>query len=155
MPSSKTPIAVAVAGGLALAGSVFSVNALAGGYMQDAGTTEAASAEDAATVKDTEGKCSGEKAAEGTCGIAQMDTDEDGRISKAEFAAAHDGSDEKFASHDPNNDGFIDAAEMEAHHAAKKGGEKAESGDKSAEKGSEAKGSMEGKCGEGKCGGGA
>lgn len=149
MPSSKTPIAVAVAGGLALAGSVFAVNAMAGGYMQDAGTTEAANAE-AATAKDTEGKCG-----EGSCGIAQMDTDRDGRISKAEFAAAHDGSDEKFASHDPNNDGFIDAAEMDAHHAAKKGGEKAESGDQSAEKGSEAKGSMEGKCGEGKCGGSA
>ena len=140
MTRSKKPIAVAVAGSLALVGSVFAVNALAGGYMQDAATAEDATAE---------------KHAEGSCGIAQMDTDKDGKISKAEFAAAHDGSDEKFASHDPNGDGFIDAAEMDAHHAEKKQGEGncGAHGDK--DKTAESKGSMEGKCGEGKCGGGA
>ena len=65
-----------------------------------------------------------------------MDTDKDGRISRAEFSAAHDGKDDKFGAHDPNNDGFISAEEMKAHHDAKRG-EKA---------------AMEGKCGEGKCG---
>ena len=66
-----------------------------------------------------------------------VDTDKDGKISATEFAAAHEGSDEKFAAHDPNGDGFIDADEMKAHHQAK-GADKSK---------------MEGKCGEGKCGG--
>lgn len=118
---NKKPVTLAIAGTLALAGAGFTVNALAGGYMHDHGTA------------------SDGKAAEGKCGIGKMDTDKDGKVSKSEFAAAHDGSDEKFASHDPNGDGFIDAAEMKAHHAAK-GADKSK---------------MEGKCGEGKCGGSA
>jgi uncharacterized low-complexity protein len=120
---NKKPIALAVAGTLALAGSTFAMQAMAGGYAQDAATEKAA-----------EGKCG-----EGSCGVDKMDTDKDGKVSKAEFAAAHDGSDAKFAAHDPNGDGFIDAAEMGAHHKAK-------SADKA---------KMEGKCGEGKCGGSA
>ncbi len=123
---NKKPIALAIAGGLVLAGTGFTVNALAGGYMNGAAGEEG---------KAAEGKCGGE----GKCGVAKMDTDKDGKISKTEFAAAHDGSDEKFASHDPNGDGFIDSAEMDAHHKAKGDG----------------KAKMEGKCGEGKCGGSA
>ena len=62
-----------------------------------------------------------------------MDTDKDGKISRAEFATAHAGKDDKFAAHDADKDGFITQAEMDAHHA-------------------DAKATSEGKCGEGKCG---
>jgi len=121
---NKKPLALVVAGGLVLAGSSFAFNALAGGYMNDPGTPG---------EKTAEGKCG-----EGKCGIEKMDSDKDGKVSKAEFAAAHEGKDEKFASIDANADGFIDADEAKAHHEAK--GDKAKT---------------EGKCGEGKCGGSA
>ena len=114
-------VAVALAGGILLAGSSFAMEPLAQGYLL--------AAQDAA--KAGEGKCG-----EGKCGMEKMDTDKDGRISRAEFSAAHGGKDDKFGAHDPNNDGFISAEEMKAHHDAKRG-EKA---------------AMEGKCGEGKCG---
>jgi uncharacterized low-complexity protein len=130
VPMNKKPITLAIAGTLALAGAGFTVNALAGGYMHGSSHDES---------KSSEGKCGEGKCGEGKCGIGKMDTDKDGKVSKAEFAAAHDGSDEKFASHDPNGDGFIDADEMKAHHQAK-GADKSK---------------MEGKCGEGKCGGSA
>ena len=142
---NKKPIALAIAGGLVLAGAGFTVNALGGGYMngampeQDSATNAKAADAKAGDAKAAEGKCGEGKCGEGKCGVDKMDTDKDGKISKTEFAAAHDGSDEKFASHDPNGDGFIDAAEMDAHHKAK-GADKAK---------------MEGKCGEGKCGGSA
>lgn len=125
MSLNRKPVAIAVIGGLALAGSAFAMSNLAGGYMQSA-----TAATDAAATQ--------AKHAEGSCGMDKMDTDKDGKISKAEFAAAHDGKDEKFAAHDGNGDGFIDAAEMDAHHKAKAKDDKA---------------GMEGKCGEGKCGG--
>ena len=121
---NKKPLALVVAGGLVLAGSSFAFNALAGGYMNDPGTPG---------EKTAEGKCG-----EGKCGMDKMDTDKDGKISKVEFAAAHDGKDDQFAAHDSNGDGFVDADEMKAHMDAK--GDKAK---------------MEGKCGEGKCGGSA
>ena len=138
MSSNKKPTAVAIgaalAGGLVLSGSAFAMSSLAQGYMLSASTTDAAKMA-------PEGSCGGDKAAEGKCGegkcgMEKMDTDKDGRISRAEFSAAHDGKDDKFGAHDPNNDGFISADEMKAHHDAKRG-EKA---------------AMEGKCGEGKCG---
>ena len=129
MPSKK-PIVIAVAAGsLALAGSAFAMTELAGGYMQAATAPETSAAEG--------------KAAEGSCGMDKMDTDKDGRISKAEFAAAHGGKDDEFASHDPDGDGFISAAEMDARQKA--GGDKAKTEGKCGE----------GKCGEGKCGGSA
>ena len=71
--------------------------------------------------------------------MAKMDTDKDGRLSRAEFDAAHKGSEETFASHDGDGDGFISQAEMDAHHAAKKDAK-------------DSKAAGEGKCGEGKCG---
>jgi len=43
------------------------------------------------------------------------DSDRDGRISRAEFIAAHDGDASRFAAHDANNDGFIGADEMKPH----------------------------------------
>jgi uncharacterized low-complexity protein len=133
-------IGTAVATGTLAAGSLFAMDAMASGYMQ-ADPPKAQAAEG----KCGEGKCGGgmAKAAdhEGKCGMTRMDTDKDGRLSRAEFAAAHKGSDEKFADHDGNGDGFITQAEMDAHHATMK---KA--------KGADAKASGEGKCGEGKCG---
>ena len=132
---TKKPITLAIAGTLALAGAGFTVDALAGGYM-NASSHDEAKAEQG---KAAEGKCGEGKCGEGKCGGAKMDTDKDGKVSKAEFAASHDGSDDKFAAHDTNGDGFIDAAEMDAQHKAKAAG----------------KAKMEGKCGEGKCGGSA
>ena len=118
MSHNKKPVAVAIgaalAGGLALSGSAFAMQPLAQGYMLAAASV-----------------AGDDKAAEGSCGMEKMDSDKDGRISKAEFTVAHDNDDSKFAAHDPDSDGFISAEEMKAHHAAKAG---------------------EGKCGEGKCG---
>ncbi len=140
----------ALAGSLILAGSAFAATPLAQGYML--GAQEAA-----ATQKTAEAACGAKhqadaghaghaehaghegKCGEGKCGMAMMDTDKDGKLSPAEFAAAHNGDSSKFAAHDGNGDGFIDADEMKAHHAAKKAAVPA-------------KADMEGKCGEGKCG---
>lgn len=135
--SSKKPALVslgtALAGGLLLSGSSFAVTPLAQGYMvgaQEAATaaTERGTAHGADKAK-AEGKCG-----EGKCGIDKVDTDKDGKVSRAEFAAVHPDEDAKFATMDSNGDGFVDQAEHEAHKAA-------------------GKADMEGKCGEGKCGG--
>jgi uncharacterized low-complexity protein len=160
------PLIVAVAAGSLVVGSLFTMDVMAHGYMQDAQPAAKAAEGKCGGAKAAEGKCGGAKAAEGKCGgakaaegkcggakaaegkcggakarkrrMADMDTDKDGKLSRAEFAAAHGGEDEKFAAHDGNSDGFITQAEMDAHHAQMKAGE--------------------GKCGgakatEGKCGG--
>lgn len=76
-------------------------------------------------MKAGEGKCGGMKAGEAKCGMTMMDTDKDGKVSKAEFDKAHEGM---FGQMDTNKDGFLDKDEL---------------------------GKMrQGKCGEGKCGGG-
>jgi uncharacterized low-complexity protein len=133
MSSTKKPVALAVgaalAGGLLLSGSAFSATQLAQGYLLGAQETTPAAADKAKEAscgadKKAEGKCG-----EGKCGMDKMDTDKDGKISKAEFAVAHDNDDSKFGAHDPDSDGFISAEELKAH--------------------------KEGKCGEGKCGGSA
>ncbi len=110
-------VAIALAGGLALTGSAFAMEPLSQGYLL-AGQEAA---------KAAEGKCG-----EGKCGMAKADTDKDGKVSQAEFNAAHPDKAAKFAEIDTNKDGFIDAAEHKAHAGAK---------------------GAEGKCGEGKCGG--
>ena len=134
--SPAKPVALAMAtalGGIALSGAAFSMTPLASGYK--------VAAPEAAADDGKAGK------AEGRCGVERADSDGDGRISAAEFAAAHPEKDPSyFAGIDTNGDGFIDQAEHDAHHAAKKAG----SGDKDADKAAH-----EGKCGEGKCGGGA
>ena len=131
MSQTRKPL-ILLAGAAIAAGSLFSMDTLAHGYMQDAKP---------AAAKAAEGKCGGQAAAkdalEGGCGMAKMDTDKDGRLSRAEFDAAHKGKEEKFAAHDLDGDGFISQAEMDKHHAAQKG---------------DAKAATEGKCGEGKCG---
>lgn len=124
MSQSRTSLALLVGAAVA-AGSLFSMDTLAHGYMQDA---------KAPVAKD---------AHEGGCGMAMMDTDKDGRLSRGEFDAAHKGKEEKFAAHDLDGDGFISQAEMDKHHAAEKGETKVASEGKCGE----------GKCGEGKCGG--
>jgi len=130
--SQKKPVALAIgatlAGGLMLSGSAFASTQLAQGYLlgaQDAGTTE--------------------KAKEGSCGVAAMDSDKDGKVSRAEFEAMHDGQGAMFDEIDTDKDGFMSADESKAHSEGRCGSDKnAKSGDKTG---------MEGKCGEGKCGG--
>lgn len=133
--SQKKPIALAIgatlAGGLMLSGSAFASTQLAQGYLlgaQEAGTAE--------------------KAKEGSCGVAAMDSDKDGKVSRAEFEARHADKAGMFDEIDTNKDGFMDADESKAHHEGRCGSDKkadsAKSGDKAG---------MEGKCGEGKCGG--
>ena len=125
---SNKPVSLAVTAalvsGLGLSASAFAMSDLAQGYLLSAGEAT--------------------KGGEGKCGMAKMDTDKDGRISRTEFAAAHKGDTSKFAAHDPNSDGFISAGEMKAHHDADKKAADKKTGDKAG---------MEGKCGEGKCGG--
>jgi uncharacterized low-complexity protein len=153
--SNNTPMALvigtAVATGTLVAGSLFSMEAMASGYMQDAVAKTTAEGK-CGEGKCGEGKCGGDAAAKGSGAsvgkpnpgkhhtMAGMDTDKDGRLSRAEFDAAHKGSEEKFGAHDLDGDGFITQAEMDKHHADMK----AKGGDKM---------KAEGKCGEGKCGG--
>ena len=143
--SATVAIGAALAGGLVLSGSAFAMQPLAQGYMLATASV--------AADKAPEGSCGAGKGKEGKCGMEKMDSDKDGRISRAEFAAAHDNSDSKFAAHDPNGDGFISADEMKAHKEGKCGegkcGEGKKAGDKKA---AGEKAAMEGKCGEGKCG---
>ena len=136
MSQNRKPVALAIgatlAGGLALSGSAFASTQLAQGYLLGA--------QDAAPSTD--------KAKEGGCGAAAMDSDKDGKVSRAEFEAMHAGQGAVFDEIDTNKDGFMDADEGKAHSEGRCGSdqkaEEAKSGDKSG---------MEGKCGEGKCGG--
>jgi uncharacterized low-complexity protein len=112
-------------GGLAVSQSAFAVKQLGNGYQvtspDGAKATEGKCGEGkcgADKMKTTEGKCG-----EGKCGMAQIDTNKDGVITKAEHAAHANGM---FAAMDKNKDGKVSADEMKASH--------------------------EGKCGEGKCG---
>ena len=136
MSRTRKPLSlvVAVAAGSLVAGSLFTMDAMAHGYMQDAKPAAKAAEGKCGEGKCGEGMCGGKQAAPKAAhhGMADMDSDKDGKLSRAEFAAAHGGKDVKFAAHDGNGDGFITQAEMDAHHAQMKAGE--------------------GKCGEGKCG---
>ena len=160
MSQTKKPVALAlgavVATGTLLAGSMFSMQAMAQGYMQDAGAKTTAAEGKCGEGNCGEGKCGGDKtkrdAASGQASgkrqhkpsvFRDMDSDNDGRISRAEFDAAHKGSEEKFGAHDGNGDGFITQAEMDAHHAKMT---------PKIAKESHGKMGAEGKCGEGKCG---
>ena len=149
--SNKKPVAIgaALVSGLILSGSAFAMQPMASGYML--ATTAASVAGDKVAA---EGSCGGDKAkAEGKCGegkcgakaISMMDTDKDGKVSRAECAAHHDA---EFTKADADKDGFVTAAEadaaMKAMHEGKCGEGKC---------GGEKKAEGEGKCGEGKCGG--
>ncbi len=158
MSQSKKPVSLAlgaaVATGTLIAGSLFSMNAMAHGYMTETASKATTAEGKCGEGKCGEGKCGGEKAGRDAAmgmasgkrphkphTMASMDTDKDGRMSRAEFAAAHEGSDKKFATYDVDGDGFITQVEMDARHAEMKSSKPAE------------KAKMEGKCGEGKCGG--
>ena len=75
-------------------------------------------------AKTMEGKCGGMKADETKGGMAMLDANKDGKVSKEEFIKGHE---TKFGMMDANKDGFLDKTEMGKM--------------------------MQGKCGEGKCGG--
>ncbi len=136
--SNVTPVALAVCtalGGMALSATAFASHELSSGYMASASAL-------AGSHKDAEGKCG-----EGRCGMDKADTDKDGKLSSAEFAAAHPDKAGEFAAMDANGDGFIDASEHKMKMEGKCGA------DKKAHDGMKKAG--EGKCGEGKCGGAA
>ncbi|MGH8027525.1 MAG: HvfA family oxazolone/thioamide-modified RiPP metallophore [Pseudoxanthomonas sp.] len=143
--SNQKPVSLALCtalvGGLALSASAFAMQPLAQGYLLSA-TADAGE-------KAAEGKCG-----EGKCGMEKVDTDKDGKVSRAEFTAAHADKADKFDAIDTNKDGFIDAAEHKAHAAEGKCGEGKCGADKKTDAKPDAKaGHAEGKCGEGKCGG--
>jgi len=144
--SKQKPVAVALGtalAGLTLSGAAFAMQPLAQGYML------AVSEPGQEAAKAEEGKCG-----EGKCGIAHVDTDKDGRISRDEFLAAHPHASDRFDKIDTNQDGYIDEAEYAAHHAGTHGTAKAgegKCGGEKADKAADAK-TSEGKCGEGKCG---
>jgi len=122
-------LGVALAG-LVLSNSAFAVQPLAQGYMVTAshaaaegkcgegkcGADEAKPVQKAAATKAAEGKCG-----EGKCGdarFAQTDTDDDGRVSKAEFLAVVPNGDTYFAQIDKSSDGYI--SEKEAYDNVKR-----------------------------------
>jgi uncharacterized low-complexity protein len=123
-PTLALAVGAVLAGGLSLSGSAFAIHDLAQGYMVGAHAV-------------AEGKCGGKG---GQHTLAQVDTDKDGRISPAEFAAAHGGDGSRFAKYDTDKDGFISAAEMKAAHEGKRGEGKADGQAKD-------KAAHEGKCG--------
>jgi uncharacterized low-complexity protein len=115
-------ISLAHSGITSAAENPFTMKSLPGGYMM------------LAEGKCGEGKCGAgkDKGAEGKCGMARMDTDGDGKVTKDEFMKGHEAMFDKI---DTNGDGVIDAGERAAHMAKMKGFMQG------------------GKCGEGKCGG--
>lgn len=123
-------LGVALAG-LVLGGSAFAMQPLPQGYMAAAshadvegkcgegkcGSTEAKPAKPAAAAasKTAEGKCG-----EGQCGDAifnAIDTDDDARISRAEFLKVEPKGAAVFAKKDTSKDGYID--EMESYLSVK------------------------------------
>ena len=115
--------------GLVLSGSAFAMQPLSQGYMVAAahaaaegkcgegkcGAQAKPAAAKTAVKKTAEGKCS-----EGQCGDAifnSIDTDDDARVSRAEFLVVAPGKEAVFAKKDTNKDGYID--EMESYLSVK------------------------------------
>jgi uncharacterized low-complexity protein len=119
---------------LAAASPAFQASDLASGYMLAAAG---------------EGKCG-----EGKCGVEKMDSNKDGKVSMDEAKAAKMADLEThFKAVDTNGDGFVDKAEMDAHHASMKKGQEAScGGDKKKAEGS-CGGEKKAKSAEGSCGG--
>ena len=141
---NKSPLVLgaALAGGLVLTGSAFAMQPLASGYMASASAVAEGSCGAEHKAAEAGDKMAGEKMAEGKCGegkcgLAKMDTDKDGKVSKAEYAAAHKDGGGDFDGHDANKDGVLTADELKAHMGGAGGAGKM---------------MEEGKCGEGKCG---
>ena len=136
-------VAVGVAGTFSLgavASPTFVAKQLVGGYMLAA----------TGDHKGGEGKCG-----EGKCGVAKMDTNKDGKVSKAEHAAM---ADQMFDQADANHDGMLTQEEMDAAHKGKEASCGADKKAKEASCGADKKG-KEASCGadkkgkEGSCGG--
>jgi uncharacterized low-complexity protein len=132
-------VGVAMVGSLSLAqiakaDTGFVAKQLSSGYLLAAGEPAKAG------EKKAEGKCG-----EGKCSVAKMDTDKDGKASKAEFMAAHE---KMFNDADTNKDGMLSDDEIKAAH---KGMEGSCSGDKA--KGKEGSCSGAKKAKEGSCSG--
>ena len=115
--------------GLVMSGSSFAMQPLAQGYMVAAqhaaqegkcgegkcGAKDAKPAKQSAAKKTAEGKCG-----EGQCGdarFASADTDDDARVSLAEFLAVAPGHEALFAKKDVNHDGYI--SERESYDSVK------------------------------------
>jgi len=109
----KSPLALGavLVGGLVLTGSAFAMQPVSTGTMVSA----SAAAEGSCGAEYKAKKAADMKAAEGTCGVAKMDTDKDGKVSKAEFVAMHEKDAAQFAAHDANKDGFLSAEELQGH----------------------------------------
>ena len=122
--TSLGALGVALAG-LVLSGSAFAVQPLAQGYM-------VAAAHAAAEGKCGEGKCgkplkttANKKTAEGKCGEGQcgderfntIDTNDDGKISRAELLTVVPDGSALFASRDKDRDGYI--SERESYEGVK------------------------------------
>ncbi len=119
----RTCLVTAALAGFVISGSSFAIQPLEQGYMLasakisgegkcGAGVAEAKADSQKKTV---EGKCG-----EGQCGDAvfnKVDTDDDGRISRAEFLTVSPKGEAIFAKKDTNNDGYID--EMESYLSVK------------------------------------
>ncbi|QNP40765.1 HvfA family oxazolone/thioamide-modified RiPP metallophore [Lysobacter solisilvae (ex Woo and Kim 2020)] len=100
--STVAALGVALAG-MVIAGSSFAMQPLAQGYAV------------AAAKVAPEGKCG-----EGKCGDAKfnaIDTDDDARVSLAEFLAVAPGQNALFATKDTNHDGYI--SELESYKSIK------------------------------------
>ena len=115
--------------GLVLSSSAFAVNPLSQGYRLAAshaaaegkcgegkcGSNDAKPAKAAPAQKTAEGKCG-----EGQCGDAKfnaVDTDDDAKVSRAEFLQVAPTGQALFEKKDTNKDGFID--EMESYRSVK------------------------------------
>lgn len=110
--------------GVVLSGSAFAVQQLPQGYMLAAshaggegkcGEGKCGSTESKTQAKTAEGKCG-----EGQCGdeiFNAIDTDDDARISRAEFLVVEPKGQAVFAKKDTNKDGYID--EMESYLSVK------------------------------------
>lgn len=136
MTQPKKPTAVAIGatlvGGLMLSGSAFASTQLAQGYLLGA--------QDAAKPADW--------SAEGRCGSISMDSNNDGKVSRAEFTAAHAGTSADFDKLDANRDGYLDADESKLLQA------EGRCGSSTTPQPSEMSGETSGdKAGEGTCGG--
>lgn len=120
-------VSVALAG-LVLSGASFAMQPLEQGYMLASSATvgEGKCGEGKCGSGEAEGKTTaGKKTAEGKCGegqcgdaiFNQIDTDDDARISRAEFLIVEPKGQAVFAKKDTNKDGYID--EMESYLSVK------------------------------------
>ena len=106
---SPLVLGAALAGSLVLTGSAFAMQPLSTGYMASASAVAEGSC--GAEHKAGEHKA-GEKMAEGKCGMEHMDADKDGKVTKAEYAAAHKDGGGDFDGHDANKDGVLTRDEL-------------------------------------------